>query len=137
MDEKFWVGARLLIFFISVFYIASSDESVRNFDNFDATLIAVVSFFASSAWLFLHRRRMGAGLDTSISFTGPFWPIRYHPFQFLTLASVISICGGIANISAVFVSGHGSDTTGFVFFFMGVAFALVIGVHRYFTRTLG
>ncbi|MDE1907006.1 MAG: hypothetical protein KGH75_11215 [Rhodospirillales bacterium] len=131
IGAKFWGAARLVIFFTSVFYIASANETVADFDNFDAALISVFIFFGLSVWLFLHRKRTGTGLDTSISFSGPFWPMIYHPYQFWTLSSVTAICGGIVNISAVFVSGHGSSTIGFVSFFMGISIALAIGIQRY------
>jgi hypothetical protein len=134
MEEKFWASARVVIFLTSVFYIASSNESVAYFDNFDAALIAVFIFFVGTGWLFMNRRRMGAGLDTSISFSGPFWPMIYHPFQFWALSSVTAICGGIANILVVLSSGHGSDTGGIVSLSMGMSFALAIGVQRYLPK---
>lgn len=131
MEEKFWAGAKLVIFLTSIFYIASMNENIRDFDVFDAVLISVAFFLFLSAWLFLNRKRMGAELDTSITLSGPFWPMSYHPFQFWTLASVTAICGGIANISAALASGHGSNTMGFVSLFMGAAVALAIGIQRY------
>ncbi|MBU6397284.1 hypothetical protein [Acidocella sp.] len=134
MEKKFWVGAKLVIFLISIFYVASMDESVSNFDIFDAALISFVTFIALSVWLFLHRKRMGAGLDTSITLSGPFWPMTYHPFQFWTLASMTAICGGIANISATLVSGRGSNIMGFVSLFMGVAVAVAIAIQIRLTK---
>ncbi len=44
MEGKFWAGAKLVTFLTSVFYVASMNESIRNFDVFDAVLISVVFF---------------------------------------------------------------------------------------------
>ena len=132
LNKKAMLTVNIVIVSLTTQSLAMSGTSPTNLDLFAALIIFVAVFLFALSALYLFWLGRGGDVDTSISFSGAFWPVGKHPYQALALMSVCWILGGAGSVMRTIIIHRGTPIVGVVYICVGAALASAISVHGCF-----